>query len=244
MTLTSLPDGYRAAVFGASGGVGQALVAALQRDPRCAGVHAGSRRPQDGADNAKVSSFAFDLEDEASIAAASETIGAPDLVIVATGRLQGPGLSPEKSLRAIESASLQQAFAINAIGPAMIARHVLPRLPRTRRTLFAALSAKVGSISDNRLGGWHSYRASKAALNMLIRTIAIELARTHPETVCVALHPGTVDTPLSKPFQAGVASERLFSPETSANHLLSVLDNLRPENSGRLFGWDGQEITP
>ena len=244
MTLTSLPDGYRAAVFGASGGVGQALVAALQRDPSCAGVHAGSRRPQDGADSAKVSSFAFDLADEASIAVASETIGAPDLVIVATGRLHGPGLSPEKSLRAIESTSLHEAFAINAIGPAMIARHVLPRLPRTRRTLFAALSAKVGSISDNRLGGWHSYRASKAALNMLIRTVAIELSRTHPETVCVALHPGTVDTPLSKPFQAGVASERLFSPETSANHLLSVLDNLRPENSGRLFGWDGQEITP
>ena len=244
MTLTSLPDGYRAAVFGASGGVGQALVAALQRDPRCAGVHAGSRGPQDGADSAKASAFAFDLADEASIAAASETIGAPDLVIVATGRLHGPGLSPEKSLRAIESTSLHEAFAINAIGPAMIARHVLPRLPRTRRTLFAALSAKVGSISDNRLGGWHSYRASKAALNMLIRTVAIELSRTHPETVCVALHPGTVDTPLSKPFQAGVASERLFSPETSANHLLSVLDNLRPENSGRLFGWDGQEITP
>ncbi len=244
MTLTSLPDGYRAAVFGASGGVGQALVAALQRDPRCAGVHAGSRGPQDGADSAKASAFAFDLADEASIAAASETIGAPDLVIVATGRLHGPGLSPEKSLRAIESTSLHEAFAINAIGPAMIARHVLPRLPRTRRTLFAALSAKVGSISDNRLGGWHSYRASKAALNMLIRTVAIELSRTHPETVCVALHPGTVDTPLSKPFQSGVASERLFSPETSANHLLSVLDNLRPENSGRLFGWDGQEITP
>jgi NAD(P)-dependent dehydrogenase (short-subunit alcohol dehydrogenase family) len=191
-----------------------------------------------------VSAFAFDLADEASIAAASETIGTPDLVIVATGRLHGPGLSPEKSLRAIESTSLHEAFAINAIGPAMIARHVLPRLPRRRRTLFAALSAKVGSISDNRLGGWHSYRASKAALNMLIRTVAIELSRTHPETVCVALHPGTVDTPLSKPFQAGVASERLFSPETSANHLLSVLDNLRPENSGRLFGWDGQEITP
>lgn len=134
--------------------------------------------------------------------------------------------------------------ASGGIGQALVARHVLLRLPRARRSLFGVLSAKVGSISDNRLGGWYGYRASKAALNMLIRTIAIELTRTHPETVCVALHPGTVDTPLSKPFQAGVAAERLFAPETSATHLLSALDKLRPENSGRLFGWDGQEITP
>ncbi|MEQ1781715.1 MAG: SDR family NAD(P)-dependent oxidoreductase [Hyphomonadaceae bacterium] len=243
MSLASLPDGYRAAVFGASGGIGQALVAALDRDPRCAGIHAGSRHTITHP-SPRISGFRFDLADEASISAAADQIGPPDLVIVATGTLHGPGLTPEKSLRALESSGLQQAFAINAIGPALIARHLLPRLPRARRTLFAALSAKVGSISDNRLGGWHSYRASKAALNMLVRTIAIELTRTHPETVCVALHPGTVDTPLSKPFQTGVASERRFPPETSANHLLSVLDKLRPENSGRLFGWDGQEITP
>ena len=243
MSLASLPDGYRAAVFGASGGIGRAFVDLLVADRRCAGIHAGSRRA-DLTSHDNVTPFLFDLTDPASLAASAETVGAPDLVIVATGTLHGPGLTPEKSLRTIESTPLQQAFAVNAIGPALIARHVLPRLPRSRRTLFAALSAKVGSISDNRLGGWHSYRASKAALNMLIRTIAIELTRTHPETVCVALHPGTVDTPLSKPFQAGVASERLFTPETSATHLLSVLDNLRPENSGRLFGWDGQEITP
>ncbi len=243
MSLASLPDGYRAAVFGASGGIGRAFVDLLAADLRCAGIHAGSRRA-DLTSYDNVTPFHFDLTDTDSLAASAETVGAPDLVIVATGTLHGPGLTPEKSLRTIESTPLQQAFAVNAIGPALIARHVLPRLPRSRRTLFAALSAKVGSISDNRLGGWHSYRASKAALNMLIRTIAIELTRTHPETVCVALHPGTVDTPLSKPFQAGVASERLFTPETSATHLLSVLDNLRPENSGRLFGWDGQEITP
>ena len=243
MSLASLPNGYRAAVFGASGGIGRAFVDLLAADLRCAGIYAGSRRV-DMTSHDKVAPFLFDLTDPASLAASAEAVGSPDLVIVATGRLHGPDLTPEKSLRAIESASLQEAFTINAIGPALVARHVLPRLPRSRRTLFAALSAKVGSISDNRLGGWHSYRASKAALNMLIRTIAIELTRTHPEAVCVALHPGTVDTPLSKPFQAGVASERLFTPETSATHLLSVLDNLRPENSGRIFGWDGQEITP
>ena len=243
MTLASLPDGYRAAVFGASGGIGQALVAELAGDPRCAGIHAGSRQSMTHP-SPKITCFPFDLSSESSIAAAADLIGAPDLVIVATGRLHGPGLMPEKSLRAIESTSLQEAFAINAIGPALIARHVLSRLPRTRRTLFATLSAKVGSISDNRLGGWHSYRASKAALNMLIRTIAIELTRTHPELVYVALHPGTVDTPLSKPFQAGVPPERLFTPVNAANHLLAVLDKLGPMNSGRIFGWDGQEISP
>jgi NAD(P)-dependent dehydrogenase (short-subunit alcohol dehydrogenase family) len=243
MTLTSLPDGYCAAVFGASGGIGRALVAALDADPRCAGIHAGSRQTMTHP-SPKVSGFLFDLSDEASLEAAADLIGAPDLIIVATGRLHGPGLTPEKSLRAIASQALQEAFAINAIGPTLMARHVLPRMPRMRRTLFAALSAKVGSISDNRLGGWHSYRASKAALNMLIRTIAIELTRTHPELVCVALHPGTVDTPLSKPFQAGVPAERLCTPEDAANHLLAVLDKLGPQNSGRLFGWDGQEISP
>jgi NAD(P)-dependent dehydrogenase (short-subunit alcohol dehydrogenase family) len=243
MSLASLPDGYRAAVFGASGGIGRAFVDLLAADPRCAGIYAGSRRA-DVTPHDKVTPFPFDLTDPVSLAASAETVGAPDLVIVATGALHGPALTPEKSLRTIESASLKEAFAINAIGPALIARHVLHRLPRTRRSLFAVLSAKVGSISDNRLGGWHSYRASKAALNMLIRTIAVELTRTHPQAICVALHPGTVDTSLSKPFQVGVTAQRLFTPEKSANHLLAVLDKLRPENSGRLFGWDGQEITP
>jgi NAD(P)-dependent dehydrogenase (short-subunit alcohol dehydrogenase family) len=248
MNLASLPDGYRAAVFGASGGIGRAFVDLLAADPRCARVHAGSRHRRDdispkGA-GPEVEAFSFDLADDASIARAAETIDAPDLVLVATGRLHGPDLTPEKSLRSLERTSLEEAFLINTIGPALIARSVLARLPRARRSLFGVLSAKVGSISDNRLGGWHSYRASKAALNMLIRTIAIELARTHPQAVCVALHPGTVDTGLSKPFQAGVSPERLFSPATSATHLLNVLDKLQPGNSGRLFGWDGHEITP
>jgi NAD(P)-dependent dehydrogenase (short-subunit alcohol dehydrogenase family) len=136
------------------------------------------------------------------------------------------------------------AFAINAAGPAQIARLLLPAMPRDRRTLFAALSARVGSISDNRLGGWHSYRASKAALNMLIRCLAIEQARSHPQAVCVALHPGTVDTGLSKPFQAGVKPDQLFAPAKAAGHLLAVLDALAPSQSGRLFAWDGKELTP
>ncbi len=246
MTLASLSDGYRAAVFGASGGIGRALVEALGNDQRCALVHAGSRNPVP-AGSSKVRPFAFDLEDDWSIEAAASLIaadGGPDLVIVATGRLHGAGMQPEKTMRLLDAGALRQAFMVNAIGPALIAKRILPLLPRDRRSLFAALSARVGSISDNRLGGWHSYRASKAALNMLIRTFAIEQARTHPHAVCVALHPGAVDTSLSKPFQAGVAKERLFSPAAAAGRLLSTLDALTPDRSGRLFGWDGEEISP
>lgn len=243
MSMASLPDGYRAAVFGASGGIGGAFVDLLAQDPRCAIVHAGSRRPA-GSTNAKVTPFAFDLTDPDSIADAAEQIGDVDMVIVATGILHGDGLLPEKTVRSLDPAAMAQVFAINAIGPALIARHLLPCLPRERRTLFAALSAKVGSISDNQLGGWYSYRASKAALNQLVRTLAVELSRTHPRCACVALHPGTVDTPLSRPFQTGVAADKLFSPLLAAQQLLSVLDGLSPDSSGGLIGWDGREISP
>jgi NAD(P)-dependent dehydrogenase (short-subunit alcohol dehydrogenase family) len=243
MSLASLQDGYTAAIFGASGGLGRAFVEQLAADPRCARVHAGARNSS-APDHAKVSPFRFDLTEPASLEAAAQAIGAPDLVIIATGVLHGESLAPEKSMRALDPAQMTRAFAINAAGPAMIARHVLPAMPRDRRTLLAALSARVGSISDNRLGGWHSYRASKAALNMLIRSLAIEQARSHPLTVCVALHPGTVDTELSKPFQTGARPDRLFTPAQSASHVLTVLDALTPSHSGRLFAWDGQEIAP
>ena len=242
-------------VFGATGALGAAFVAALAQDPRVARVYAVARRPPDGTDPhrpaaapGKLSWLPFDLQDEPSIAAAVAAAAAEgplDLVLVATGVLHdGARLQPEKTWRSLASDSLQEAFAINAVGPALIAKHALGHLARDRKSVFAALSARVGSIEDNRLGGWHSYRASKAALNMLIRTFAIEQARTHPQTVCVALHPGTVDTPLSKPFQSGVATEKLFTPALSATRLLAVLDTLTPAQSGRLFAWDGQEITP
>jgi NAD(P)-dependent dehydrogenase (short-subunit alcohol dehydrogenase family) len=243
MSLASLHDGYAAAIFGASGGIGRAFVDQLAADPRCARVHAGARRNPVQA-HPKVVPFRFDLTDPGSLEAAAQTIGSPDLVIIATGALHDENLAPEKSMRALDPAQLNRAFAINAAGPAQIARLLLPAMPRNRRTLFAAISARVGSISDNRLGGWHSYRASKAALNMLIRCFAIEQARTHPQAVCVALHPGTVDTELSKPFQSGVNPDKLFSPSHSASRLLNVLDTISPSQSGRLFAWDGQEIAP
>lgn len=214
------------------------MVERLVADPRYETVHAGSRKPAVLSSGAVP--FQFDLTDEAGIAAAAERIGAPSLTIVATGMLHDAdrGIQPEKTLRAIDGDAMARAFALNAVGPALIAKHVLPRLPRNRRAVFAVLSARVGSIGDNRLGGWHSYRASKAALNMLVRNFALELARTHPQAVVVALHPGTVSTPLSRPF----AREGLFTPDKSAGHLLRVIDGLTGADSGGLFAWDGARL--
>lgn len=243
ITLTSLTTGYRALVFGSSGGIGAALVEALAADPRCGEVFAAARRPVEA--GGKVRPLAFDLEDEASIAGAVATAtgaGPLDLVIVATGLLHDTGLKPEKTWRALDGAALERAFRVNTVGPALIARQVLDHLPRDRKAVFAALSARVGSIADNRLGGWHAYRASKAALNMLVRTCAIELARRNRAAVCVSLHPGTVATALSAPFQAGVAPDKLFTPQVSARHLLAVLDGLGGADTGKLIAWDGAEI--
>ena len=188
----------------------------------------------------------FTLQDEASIAAvvaAAAAEGPLDLVIVATGVLHNAQLRPEKSWRSLDAAALAEAFAVNATGPALIAKHALGHLRRDAKSAFACLSARVGSIEDNRLGGWHAYRASKAALNMLVRTFAVELRQRNPGALCVALHPGTVDTALSKPFQSGVDPAKLFTPAHSARALLGVLDRLTPADSGRLWAWDGQPIT-
>ena len=233
-------------IVGASGGIGAALCELLLADGSFSAVFGLSRRPKaqnwDGVSQARL-----DLEDEESIAAAAATIGAAGevgLVIVATGILHdGEGL-PEKTFRRLDPDFLAKILRINTVGPALVAKYFLPLLPRRGRSIFAALSARVGSIGDNQLGGWYGYRASKAALNMLIRTAAIELARTHPEAICVGLHPGTVATRLSEPFQAGVPTGKLFSPDVAASHLLRVLDGLGPDASGGCFAWDGQRIAP
>jgi NAD(P)-dependent dehydrogenase (short-subunit alcohol dehydrogenase family) len=230
-----------AVVFGAGGGIGAALVRRLVASGEFAAVHAGARCPPADLPQGALP-FAFDLEDEGSIAAALAALPAPPgLVIVATGLLhdEAAGVAPEKSYRQMRADALARLFAVNAIGPAMIARHALPLLPRDRRAVLAVLSARVGSITDNRLGGWHGYRASKAALNMLVRGFAIEQARTHPQAIIAALHPGTVDTGLSAPFQRGVPAGKLFSPDQSAGYLLDVIDGLTPQDSGGLFAWDG-----
>jgi NAD(P)-dependent dehydrogenase (short-subunit alcohol dehydrogenase family) len=169
---------------------------------------------------------------------------APNLVIIASGLLHDAKHQPEKSLAQLDADWMAENFRVNAIAPALIAQRLIPLMPRKERAVFAALSARVGSISDNRSGGWHSYRASKAALNQYMRTIAIEWARKSDQSICVALHPGTVDTGMSAPFQRNVSAEKLFTPATSAAALLKVIDGLTPQHSGRIFAWDGQEISP
>lgn len=244
MSLESLPEGYRAVVFGSSGGLGSAFVKALCENRRCAQVCAVSRRDTHTATE-KLSTVYFNLEDESSIVAAVDgcTQGGPlHLIVVATGMLHGESIQPEKTWASLNSESLQRAFAINTIGPALIAKHGLRHLATNGKSLFAALSARVGSIADNRLGGWYAYRASKAALNMTIRTLAIELAQRNNVALCVGLHPGTVQTALSKPFLGPLNSRRVFSPECSVERLLQVIDDLSPAQTGRLFAWDGSEI--
>lgn len=232
-----------AAVFGASGGIGRALVEALAAGGTKV-IHAGSRSGT-GPDGAGVRPFAFDLKDEASIAAAAEGMKAdpPEWVIVATGVLTlADGTGPERTYKRLDPVAMAEVLALNTIGPALIAKHCLALMPRGRGFTFAALSARVGSISDNRLGGWHSYRASKAALNMLLRNFALEMARTHPEGVVVGLHPGTVDSALSAPFQSGLAEGQLTAPGDAAANLLAVLARLTPAQSGRVFDYSGAEI--
>ena len=239
-----MSDRSIAVVIGASGGLGSALVSQLAGDSRFACVLALSRRTIADEDQ-RVVRACIDVTDEASIAAAAQdarALGEVRLVIVATGMLHGDGVRPEKHWGALKGETLAQLFAVNSIGPALVAKHFLPLLPRAGRSVFAAISARVGSIEDNRLGGWYAYRASKAALNMLLKNFAIELKRRAPEALCIGLHPGTVDTQLSQPFQDNVAPGKLFSPGESAAHLLRVIDGVTPADSGSVFAWDGARI--
>jgi NAD(P)-dependent dehydrogenase (short-subunit alcohol dehydrogenase family) len=243
--LTSFHSPLRAVVIGASGGIGNAFVDALERNRGVGEILAFARRPERvRAKRATVS--AIDIGDENSIAGAAASAAGPgpvDLVIVASGMLHdGERIQPEKAMRELDAAVMAEVFAINAIAPAIIGKHFLPILRKQHKSVFAALSARVGSIGDNRLGGWASYRASKAALNMLLRTLAIEHARRNRASLVVGLHPGTVDTGLSKPFQGRVPEAQLFTPETCVNHLLTVIDGLTPDDTGNVFAWDGQRI--
>ena len=244
MPLDHLKDGANVVVAGASGGIGAEFARQLSASPRIGRVFALYREPPASA-AAGVENLACDLTDEGSIRAAADAVaahGPVDAVIVASGLLHRGDIQPEKTLRSIDAESMLEVFRVNTIGPVLLAKHFLPLLRRDARTLFAALSARVGSISDNRLGGWASYRASKAALNMLLRTAAIEHRRRWPETVVVALHPGTVDTPLSSPFQGRVPEGKLFTPAFAVERLLDVLNGLDAADSGGFFAWDGQPI--
>jgi NAD(P)-dependent dehydrogenase (short-subunit alcohol dehydrogenase family) len=228
---------HSAVIIGASGGIGGALESALLGEGIFYTVH-GLARSRSGAQH-------LDLRDEASIAAAAAHVAKgppPSLVIVATGLLHAGDKAPEKAMRDLDPGWLAEVYAVNAIGPALVAKHFLPIMPREGRTIFAAISARVGSIADNRLGGWYGYRASKAALNMLLRTLAVEESRRNRSAIVVGLHPGTVDTALSRPFQANVPPGRLFTPDRAALQLLDVIEGLKVPDSGKLFDFEGKEI--
>lgn len=215
----------QAIVIGASGGIGQALAKALEA--RAFRVTRLSRA-RDG----------LDITDEGDVARVFGRLDvAPDLVFVASGILSARS-GPEKSLRALSAGEMAQVFAVNAIGPALVLKHVKPLLPRDRRVVFAALSARVGSIGDNTLGGWYAYRASKATLNQVIKTASIELRRTHPHLICAALHPGTVATDFTRSYP----QHETVTPQQAATNLLGVLDGLTPEDSGGFFDWAGKRV--
>lgn len=231
---TSFPRGGIALVLGASGAIGNAIASRLLKDQSFSGVLTYSRS----------SAVPLDLCCEASIELIATDVSKRGcdlrLVIDATGILEGEGCIVEKSWRQIDTAAMARAFAVNAIGPALLMKNFLPLLPREGKSVFATLSARVGSISDNRLGGWYSYRASKAALNQIVRTASIELQRTRPAAFCVAIHPGTVDSRLSKPFtKSGLEVQ---TPDTAAQRLIKVLDMLAAGSTGGFIDQHGRNI--
>lgn len=229
--IRSMPEGYRALVIGASGAIGGALLQRLQSDPRCAAVLGVSRQSKPG----------LDLLSEASIAACAQVLAAQGpfhLVLDATGALTLNDRGPEKRLDELDAAHLLAALQLNAVGPGLLLKHFVPLLASGERVIWGKLSARVGSIEDNRKGGWYGYRAAKAALNMLLQTTAIEVARRKPLAVVAALQPGTVQSALSQPF----VGDNALRPEDSAGRLLSVLDALQPTGRAQFVDHQGQHI--
>jgi NAD(P)-dependent dehydrogenase (short-subunit alcohol dehydrogenase family) len=240
-------------VTGASSGIGLAMVEALLAEAGVARVCAVSRgaggndrlqalRDRHGE---RVLPVSADITTDAGLDAIAQAAAGGDglhLVVNCAGLLHGNGLRPEKSLAALDRDSLSRVFALNAFAPVLLAKALLPLLGPGAPRVFASLSARVGSIGDNRLGGWYAYRASKAAQNQLLHTLAIEWRRTHPHATCVVLHPGTVDTPLSRPFQANLAADALFTPDAAARRLLGIIAGVTPADSGRFIAWDGSQV--
>lgn len=243
-------------IQGASRGIGLEFVRQCLAEPRVARVVATCRDPQAARELDELSAaaadrlrvVALDVTDEPSIAAAAAAvrgrIGRLHVLVNCGGVLHDVdrGLAPEKRLADVKPAALAYSFAVNATGPLLVARHFEALFAHPERAVFANISAKVGSIGDNRLGGWYAYRAAKAAQNMLTRTLAVEWARSHRNVICAALHPGTTDTGLSRPFQASVPAGKLFPVHRTVTQLLGVIDRLRSEDSGQFLGWDGERI--
>jgi len=229
-------------IAGGSGGIGGAFVEVLARRPGVDKIIATSNRHSSALDHPKVTWHRLDLTDEDAIGDWAAEVDEIDWLINAAGILHTRVQGPEKSIRQVDPAFFLENMSINALPPLLLAKHLHGKFRHGRPAVFATVSAKVGSIEDNRLGGWFSYRASKAALNMGIKTLAIEWRRTLPNVAVVALHPGTTDTALSKPFQRHVPHGQLFTPEYSVNCMLSVLENLKPAHSGDFLAFDGERL--
>lgn len=216
-----------ALVIGASGGIGRAVCnALLSRSVHVVGLS----RSENGLDL---------MQPELADEMLGRIEGPFDLVLVASGALEIDGAEPEKTIRAVSAKAMMDQFALNAVGPALVLKHAHRLLPRNGRSVFAVLSARVGSIGDNRLGGWVSYRAAKAAVNQIVHTAAIELARTHKDAICVALHPGTVKTPFTQKY---LGRHPAVAPDEAARDLMQVVDGLRPEQTGQFFDWAGKPV--
>lgn len=233
-------------VFGASGTIGRATLNHVKETYPNATIYGFSQRKvEDKIDGIRYGTIKYN--DEESIINATKAIlstGDLDLVFVATGLLHEIDIAPEKSLRDLSFNNFNRIIEMNAAVPAMLAKHFMPKLSNSRKSIFAIMSARVGSISDNRLGGWYAYRMSKAAINMFIKCSSIEMKRLNKNAIVVGLHPGTVDSPLSKPFQKNVPQGKLFTPQYSVEMLFKVLDSLNTDDSGKIFAWDGEEINP
>ena len=240
MTVTASTEWVGLALVVGPGGIGSEVAAELHRS--CPGLRvltAGRQGPPN-------CSFRLDVENDADLDGLAESLRAQRLplrlVFNCTGRLHGPDLHPEKRLQQVNRAQLEQQFGINAIAPILLAKAIEPLLLRDQPFHFASLSARVGSIGDNRSGGWYGYRAAKAAQNQLLRSLSIEWARRWPLATVSLLHPGTTDTALSLPFQSFVTPDKLFTPERAARQLVTVLLQQTPDDSGAFLAWDGQSI--
>ena len=242
--LSSFGDSINAVVIGASGGIGSSMTSHLAEIENVRGILALSRTPIVATGN--IFSHHLDLEDAKSIEVAAQfaktVLKDIQLVIVASGILHDKEIQPERALRQIDGENFARVMAVNAIGPALAIKYFAPLMPRTGKAVLAVVSARVGSISDNNLGGWYAYRASKAAVNQIVRTGSIEIARHNHQAVMISLHPGTTDTKLSKPFQGRVAEKQLFSPSHSAACMLRVIESVTASASGKLLSWDGSEL--
>lgn len=254
--MPELENNTNALIVGASQGIGLGLIRKLLQDDRVSRVFATYRSRETAIELLNLEAeyqdrlicIELDITDEAQIIAALEKIRSYisqlHLVINCVGILhdKNSDLSPEKSLRHINADRLMRYFQVNSIGAILLAKHLMPLFKHGDRSVFATISAKVGSIGDNQLGGWYGYRASKAALNMLMKTASIEYGRTCPQAIVVTLHPGTTDTRLSLPFQGNVPPEKLFSVERTVTQLLTVIEQLENHDSGQFFSWDGSQL--